>query len=248
MESEEKSETTRQIEKYIQGRMTPTESADFERVCRENEDFNEQYHLQLLTHWAIWTAGQEDQKTNLRKIYQEISSEKKRISVARRKWFSLAAVVLILVAVAGISVSILRSKRLSPEALFSAYYEVPRAPETLGAGGDREQLNQMYAAYRKGDYLRYTEKYREQLLIDTTKYSEADFYFAISLLELHAPTEAAEVLDRTSFVPEQTMWYKALARLKASDLERTRTILDSIIRDPGHYYHNQAVELQRKLP
>lgn len=245
MESEENTELTRRIDQYIRGTMNPQESAQFEEDCRQDQTLNEQYQLQLLGKYAIWQKGREEEKASFRNLYKELVSEKRTPLLLQKKWLSLAAIVLVLVTIAGIGANIFLKKQPMPDDLFVAYYETPRAPETMGDG---DNLRQYYSLYRKGDFSAVLEKYNSIVQGDTLAFPEVTFFLGITLLELNRPGDAARVLGKTTFVPEQTTWYKALSTLKSGEIRMTAVILDSIISQPGHYYHGKAGELRRKLP
>ncbi|MEZ4776752.1 MAG: hypothetical protein R3D00_26485 [Bacteroidia bacterium] len=244
MESAENTELTQRIENYIRGTMSQQESAKFEEDCQADAQLNEQYQLQVLAKYAIWQKGREDEKDVFRNLYREIVSERRSPVFLQKKWLSLAAIILLLVTVAGIGWSILGKKQASPEDIFAAYYEVPRAPETMGDG---DNLRQYYSSYRKGDFASVVEQYDSVIHGDTLAFPEATFFLGISLLELNRPVECAKVLEKTTFVPEQTMWYKSLAWLKAGNLAEARAKLESIVSQPGHYYQDKAAALLDNL-
>ncbi|MEZ4829735.1 MAG: hypothetical protein R3C61_26145 [Bacteroidia bacterium] len=244
MNEEEKIKITERTERYIRGEMDTQEATLFEEDCMRDPALNEWYQLQLLSRLAIWEAGREDQKQALKDLYYKGPATRSSWFSRQLRWASIAAVIVILAIVTGVWVNDYRLRSISPESLFSTYYIPPRAPETMAVG---DSLSPVFAAFRKGDFEKVAEEYDRIVGNDTLSFPEATFYLGIALLEQNQPKEAAEVLAKTSFVPEQTRWYLALAWLKSGNKPKALQELESIAAQPGHFYRNKAGQLRRQI-
>ncbi len=240
------------IEKFISNELEGEKLDWFQDQLRNNKDFVAQYIL----HIDINAAIKEDDIMHLRKRLDEIynsfvQTEQKVIKISRIKQFSAAALILVLIGIAGL-IFILKDKSLSNEELFADYYS---PYETIinvrSADNEIEKLiSDAFELYEQKKYKEASIKFDEILTQDPDN-TFINFYSAISDLEIGNVNVASKkfqsiINDRDNLFVQQSEWYLSLCHIKQNQTDEAVKILKRIIEREG-YYKKQAENLLAEI-
>jgi tetratricopeptide (TPR) repeat protein len=233
------------IRRYLQGKMSPEEQADFEARFQEDLELKAEVEEQLSAYAAIRLTGLEEEKARLRQLGAAVQARPPAFAGQRpRRWLAIAAAVTLLLALSFLLWPT-QPEPQSPEQLFAQYYEVPAAPETMALTDTDSLMNLAHGYFNKGKYEQATELYVE--LARKRDRAEAWRYLGLSLLAQDEPLEAIQAFQHDYELPETTEWYRALAYLKAGKIPEAKVVLTDIINDPDHFYRDKAQELREAL-
>lgn len=193
------------FDKYINGKLSQSEHAEFETRLKEDEEFAANFNVYALTVIGICKEAEQDNldfgvalksvnKERLREIIGQPKTApvpiRKRLNPHRWIWQSVAAAAIVVIAV----VFWLRMQRTTSYAVYDAIYACAEInTDSQRSGGEQIDITQLT-----------DDQLREKLpsMIETYKTSDsedevADTGFAIAMgyLRLHEADRAEEVLN-----------------------------------------------------
>ncbi len=249
------------IEAYLSGEMNETEATAFDKEIANNEELAAAVDRHLLAHDAIevmiednlraemkdWSAAENKNKTA--KIHQ-IGQKKGSSGKVRRLFYSLAAAasVAIVVGFFGLQFS---NINYSDDALSAGAYNFDLSA-TRSTNTDQNPLATGLTAYENADYAAAIQFF-QNIPVANPQYNEAQFYLGHSLYQNKTYDQAINAFQKVINTndlryKEAAEWYQVVNYLAAKKQgNEFTTLLNQLVTDEGHPYHNNAVELDTKL-
>jgi len=239
---------THLLEKYIRGTLNSAEEDAFMNLLLTDEEFKREVDFAKDLRLVAEIEDDERFRSLLKGFEREIETRvpKARIVFPYKRW-AVAATITILI---GLGVFLVQVQNFqSPEVLFTEYFEpyrnvvhpITRSEETP------DLKTKAFLAYESKDYGMAIS------LFDTLDQQEANsyylFYTANALLGYGKPEEAIvllQSLSENSTFEEQSNWYLALAHLKLANTEKSKKILEGIVRAKS-FNHEAAAKLLETL-
>lgn len=233
-------EQSDRIEQYLDGEMTASDTEVFEQQLLEDVTLREA----LVFHKQVRAAMILEERDAIRRQLTIPANGKRHL------WLAAVAGILLL----AVTMVVLREGLIPAEELYDMYYRTyPNvvAPSVRGLAPE-DDAGRAFLAYDNGDFEQ-AAMYFSQTGMEET---ELQFYFAMSLMELHRFKEAEGVLARlrthtsVSYADQDLLvavnWYLALAKLKLNDRSGAEEILRTIS-DEQHPFGTQARLLLEQL-
>ena len=239
------------IEAYLAGELTEAEKTAFEKEIAADNELAEEVALQKDTHKILEVFAQNTYKEKLRDIDAKIESEGKVKPLwqrmAQSRIYSIAAVILILIASAYVWQAIrLDTGRIADQA-FQPYMNI------VNVKGDNPNIDDLLqsgvSAYQDGNYAQAIEDLTK-VLAESPDNSMAAFYLGTALVANGQPKESIQYLEKaktSSLFSFVTDWYLGLAHLKAGNIDQAEAIFQTIANDPDSDKQNEAKEIMGKL-
>lgn len=255
-----RTERQEQIDKKLLG------LANQEAEWQNDPDWDEQLADTQLAIDAIEVAEDERLKERLQQLESrlasqptsqmkvvrdnEIEADRPASVFDRRKWLSLAASLLFILAL-GYYFLLGGGAAADPAALYAANFEPYRnIAVDLTRSDDLPTIEQAaFTAYEKADYEEAIRLLTQSSLPGQVK----DFYLAQSQLALGNYTAAISYLEpltntQSDFaLKEQSAWYLALAQVANGQIELGKPLLERISTQSEHPYQAQAQEILKDL-
>ncbi|MEL6590713.1 MAG: hypothetical protein AAFQ68_11550 [Bacteroidota bacterium] len=226
------------IEAYLQGQLSADEQAQLEKRLAEEAEFDLAFREAAHLYAATKITAQTQLKSELAAALQ--SEEATIKPLARQKsvrWWYVAAAAIMLLA---LGYFLWPRQEVSPTDLFATYYE---APPTMSLRQADEQAD-WQQDFEKAEYALARQK-----LLDIREAGSAQspsavaFYLGITYLESEAYglaiAEFEQVASSSLYYP-QSLWYTALAQLKAENLAKAADLFRKIALDSSHYKQAEA--------
>ncbi len=236
------------LDRHIQGRLTPKEQAEFDRLLETDATFRDEVSFAEDVQKVAEVEADANFLSMLKEFEKEepIDEEKPVIKLPRYRWMAIAASFVILL---GLSIYFVLNAETSPEDLFAEHFEPYRNvvhPITRGKPAEDEKT-QAFLAYQN-------EEYDNAITLFDKLYEQEGqpyylFYKANALLELNSNDEAIAILQKSDQLGEfadRSAWYLALAYLKVEDTEKAKEHLQQIV-GAQKYNHVKAAELLQQL-
>lgn len=232
------------IEDYLDGRISRQE---LEQQLEEAaaEDIEEKINWVKSTRLAIESEGLKDQLDDL---FKKQSSNKKETTVRKLNWrrssWLVAASVAILIA--GYFVF-----NQLQQPLYEEYrYLDPGLPSLMSSASDYELADAM-TYYSEGDYRTASSKL-EDLYDPSAPNDTVSYYLGASLLYQGTPEESRAYLSELankagSPFREKAEWLLALSHLKEGNQQDALDVLDRILADEDHPFHQKAMALREEI-
>lgn len=252
-------ETTRMIERYLDGTLNDTERQAVEERAGHDSDFHELIRLHREVNDSIRDEDLFALRDLIRKVNAEYLDTPGKDLQTQEKWhhpilsgvvFRIAA-LLIFAATAGVVLKLTLFKGTSSEKLYHRYYSVYESDVVVRSA--KEEITGLTKAIRYYDLGKYAEA-----LINLDDIIRRDRYDYLALLYRGLTcmetgnTDCAvksfrEIPDNWgSPFSEHRNWYLALALLKINNTEEAKDILQRIIAGKG-YYSKHAHQIIKKL-
>lgn len=243
---------SRKIESYLSREMGQEEIKGFELELKLNTQLSKEFNLSVEIDEMI---NEDEDILSFRKQLQEIH-ERKSASATRifslrqfnKRWYIAAASITLLIMISGILYLII-PKDYSNERLFSMYYNT----ETV-LNVSRSADNQLLDALIKYQQKEFSEAARlfEAILREDEKNIVIRFYSGIAYIETQYYNDAIVAFKKIlegedNLYTEHASWFLGLTYLRINETEKAISAFDNILRDPGNYYHAQAVDIFTKL-
>ena len=213
----------------------------------------EEVQLQKDTHKILDVFAQNAYKEKLKEIDAKLennSQEAKTISfterMAKSRIYSIAAVILLLIATSYIWLSV----NLNPARIAEDAYEP--YPNILTVKGDNnidQLLQDGVRAYKAEDFDKAISSLEEVLKADPDE-KNAAFYLGLTKISNNQSEEAIPLLKIAKSSPKFeaiTDWFIGLAHLKSGNTEEAKTIFEVIANDPANDKQKEAQEILGKL-
>ena len=239
---------------YVKGTLSKEEAARLEEhFIRDSESWEEVETLMKLEEagaldHTLHTMRNRVEKALVTEALPPSAPVVRRLS--KRFWYQAAAVLLLLCSLSFYFYT--QNKTLSPERLFTSYFEPVLMEEQFTRGEGKKELEQAAVEYREGHYREALELYEKSLESATYK-SQIRMYMGNCYLALGTNPEQAvrlfqEILrDQNSGLQQKANWYLALAYLKNQEPEQAIAQLKKIATHPKAYHKEQALTLLKKL-
>lgn len=166
-----------------------------------------------------------------------------------KRRFLLVAVSVTLVIVTSVGVYLMNGP--SSGSLYNEYYSTSDLPSLVQRNVESTTLEEATLEFEGGDFgdaLVLYEKYRMET---PEPRPEAYLYEGMSQLELDDFEGAVKSFDRfinsNSVDRLKGLWFKALAYLKAEDIQNARAVLSNITEDSSNFNYQKARKLLEKL-
>lgn len=263
------------IEQYINNELANESRIGFEQELKSNENLNIQYLFQLavnkyipnsemLKFRALLNKAHEDMISNneqLNNPYAEselqrvktlcekkhYSDKSKNKHFLNRSWIYAAATVIIAVSIYTYNSFF----NYSPENVYLAYYEKYESPGNIRTvSKDSFDINSSISYYDKGEYDKAIKGFS---IIESTNsvYQMAQFYMAMSYIELNQADKAVSVLneltkDKRHSYYYQSNWYLALSYINLKQTQKAKNVLE-LLTNADNPYNLKAKEVFEKL-
>lgn len=233
----EHSESLR-IEAYLKGAMNPEQRLAFEAECEADADLQALLEQYLLSKHVVQRSGDQDQKDQWQDLRTEMLASQSKVRPLNKAWSYIAVAGVIFLLIWG-GLMWYASSPTDPEALFTAFYERPLAPERMGSTALEAERH-----YREGNFEKSIASY-EALSRDSSPSLSASsyLYWGIAYLEVDKLDSALARFAELENLPEQRDWYTALIYLKKGEQENGMRLLKEIVADEEHFFQKQAIEL-----
>ena len=238
-----------QIEKYIDGRLTHSEAAEFEEQLERNPEF--QAFIKAVTKPVSSPYASLIARINLalRKRMRNLKKIKKQPYTAQEKYLALLTSVIVVVLTTGIWFSGTLISTHKGETLFNEYFSVyHNAIDVNRASYELVNAVENYDAARFNEA---THFFLVQLLNEPGDYV-SEFYLGVSRLASDKPLMAQKsfkkVLQNSNGqFKDPAQWYLALCSLKTGNLKEARQQLEIISADKQHGYSLKARNLLKEF-
>lgn len=226
------------IDAYLQGQLAADEQVQLEKRLAQEADFDRAFREAAHLYAASKITAQERLKSELATALLNDEATIKTLAPQKRfRWWYVAVAALVLMA---LGYFLWPRQEMNPTDLFAAFYEVP-ATMSLRQADEQTDWQQ---DFEQADY----EIARQKLLNireagNVQSPSSIAFYLGITYLEADnfvlAIEEFEQITKRSLYYP-QSLWYAALAQLKAENLSKAADLLRQIALDSGHYKQAEA--------
>ncbi len=212
------------FESYLSKKMGETDRMLFEKLLKDNPEYQVQFH-----------AFQQKSKG--------ISKAKSRRSTFKTWSISVAIAVLIVL----VGYFLLRTLSVLPgEKLYFAYYEPKQVPDSL-INSENPIISEAISNFRNKEYEQAETLFEKLKVEDESDF--AQFYLGLCQLELDRPEKAIPTLSLVSQKSDyffEATWYGAMSFLKLNKLEEAKRLL--LINDANpNFYSEKAEEILQKI-
>ncbi len=232
------------IEKYIDNSINDLELLEFKEKLRGSPEFREAVEFQIKLIANIEALEKKRLKEELTLMFADIPPEKKSDSDSVKKWFLVAAGVLVLLT----ATMIWRLQALNNEALFDKYYEPFPAKGIVRGDIPDTEIDQIMYTYSAGEYTDVIAMIENQMSRDV--YFEGQkLYLGNAYLQTSKMEKAVQSFESIPLESRYRMdgkWYLALAFLKTGDEQSAKKILQGISEE-NSIYRSSAKKLLEDL-
>lgn len=244
-----------QIEKYLAGDLSESETAAFEHEIATNAALRRAVDLYRLSTETVEIAVEDDLRHQFRQWSEESKNKSSFVGGARIVGFrrfilaaAAAAGVLLLIGFFGLNFA---RNNYSDTALATEFYEMPAVSGFRNGSGD-QTLESGLAAIDAGNWVAAADFFGS-IPGNDPRFAEAQLLFGHVQMQLKNYEAAAIAFGKvietgdTRFA-EKAEWNLLLAWLSDDNPSTDYTpTLSKITAETDHSYHRQAVELQKKL-
>lgn len=253
------------IEKYIEGKLTVTELADFELKLKNDAGFaKEVAELQNFVT-AMQVFGRDQLKSELQAIARteplpsDIFAEEPKkkdggtgTNVRNFSYRRLIGIAAAIVLIATPLLLLVTRQSLTPTEAFNTYFEAyPNvAAPVVRNGAVKTSLEKAMQAYEQKAYPQVISQL-SNIQVEESKREAVNFYLAMAYLANKNPAQAQkrfQTLRKQSLTTykEQVDWYLALAYLANKEATKGKKLLKEIV-SSNSFYQKKAKEVLRKL-
>lgn len=254
------------IERFILGKMTPEEHADFEKAMESSPHLREKVALHkaiiglededdwidfdgdseiLKKESALFRSEETLQFSEKLKEFRNNELHKKSL---RRPWLNrslIGAIAAILIA----AIFVFYPKDPTMSSLYEEYHNWEELPSHTTKGDGANSIKELESLFR-------SENYNGVIILAnslniTASSPQAWLYIGVSHLELDQYQTAIQSFDHliqsNSIDFHKGYWYKALTFLKQDDKEKCIEVLKIIVANPTYFSHENAKKLLKEL-
>ncbi len=229
------------IQKYLKGKLTPTEESQFQKYMEEDPSFAASVPFLEEVHYAFAKADYDTTKAQLENFHKE---------VRRKNWrsWSVAATVLVLI---GLGSLFFLTTESSGEALYAAHFEPYKnvVQPTVRSEGTQTTKTQAFMAYDEGDYKK-AIAYMDELLADKPD-ATISLYRANALLQIGQTRAAIAALEfhieKTDTVYAEAQWYLGLGYLKIDEIALAKQSFNTLLQTESTFKRDTAQQLLEQL-
>jgi|GEM_PF-2216504 len=236
------------IDEFILGHLEGEALASFERQLATDSALAEEVQQRKKVVAVVDAIGDLQMRERVRKIHQAAVQQPGNMG-KKKAWKWVIAAILILLALF-ITWFFLRPKE-TPEKLYALYYQ--SYPLSFGARNleSDQQLAKAGNSYKAGNFSEALPVF-EQLLSTNPNDSKLRLAAGICRLELGqydgALAHFQQLIDANDpLYKQQALWYSALAYLQKSDLVKSKSTLEEIVKDKEGQFYEKAAALLSDL-
>jgi cytochrome c-type biogenesis protein CcmH/NrfG len=248
------------IDKYLNGELVGEELKAFENKLKTDRQLQKELKLERELNQIILDEDTLDFRKEVIGIRKEMQQQhesnksQQTVSITSRKWYLLAASIVVLVSLLGY-LYFIQNQQISNEKLFAQYYSKYPADISERSGDDLSD----------DPYILGLTEYSQNNFMDALPYLiiaidkdslnfPAHLYLGIIYLETNALPDAIKTFKTITTNPgnmftNQAKWYLALTYIKTDNAdysEETKNLLISIVQNKGDRA-KEAEELLDKL-
>ena len=232
------------IEKYFQGTITSDELDVLNMELDNDAKFKKEFANDKEAQLAVKHSKREEIRTRLKPKIGEWENEINSRKIRRRRNWSLAASMLLIMGL-GWYITTLNSSTN----LYEEYYQTyPNEMIVITRDSPDNLETRAFTEYEAGNYEESTKFFLQ--MKDEGASVNIDFYLGISYLEQGKTSEAIiyfdEVIAGEGKFESQALWYSALANIKDNDIESAKSSL-KLLQDRNDFKVEEARELLTKL-
>lgn len=236
------------VEAYAEGRMKAAEKQVFEKELDQNEMLRKEYEAYLASAKILDQLAFEQLRQKVAAIENR---GKNRGLFPLRRVLAIAAGLLLLLTIGSLWHY---DRYFSNEALLAKYYEFPNVSGLKRAGDRALTFEEAYIAIAKKDFSTAINLLNSFPSTDPN-YWEAQYILANLYLKTGQGQKAAETFERVLLLvvdqPEgytkNIDWWLIMAHLQVGDLEVVKSSLKTLLTQPDHPYHADALSLNSDL-
>jgi|GEM_PF-4879546 len=230
------------IPDYINERLSNDDREAFDLELRTDVELQNKLKKARIMDQAMDVLAEEQ-------LGEEMDQVRNSVLRGRTMRILLGSAASVLIVIAGyFGIKQVQSQNFTE--LFAEYYHAPLDPTQRN--GIREYTNPMeegIALFHSGEFEKSMMLLRS--LIGTDSEEEANYYIGHNLLAQDSLVMAGTVFDklRQQDGPyhDKAEWFAMLAYLKNGNTEKFELILEEIISNPEHDYHQKAISLSEAM-
>ena len=247
---DEKQKSQDLIHRYIIGRLSESERADFEQRLSNDSDLKSKVAIQQEAYELVKKAGPDHLKERLQKMEKTkqggLAKTPVKRKINRRIWLAVASFILVAFAAWWIADA---APKATTEELLTSYMRPYRNPTNL-RGEARSILLRSQAAelYGEGNYNQAALIWDRLMMVEGGGTGSDYFYMGVSRL-FSTPPKAEQAIRQLEIVlqsdndyHQQSWWYIALAYLKIEKQAEAKSYLEKLIKE-GTYKKEEALQL-----
>lgn len=228
------------IQGYVEGTLTAAQEVEAKTLLATDAAFKEEVALYKDLQAAITDSERRSLKIGLQDLENKTPALKKRPNV-----YLIAASIVVALGIGGFFMF----SSPSPEQLYASNFETyPNTLKPVVRGEEGEEMLP-FIAYEAEEYDKAVVGFAS--ILEQNDTPDIRFYYAMSLLNDAQETKALEELKllettETRYLP-QVYWYTALLELKNNNIDRSKQLLNKLIKDKALYKNREAKKLLKKI-
>lgn len=232
-------EEQRNIERYLDGKMSAEEKKVLEDRLAVDQAFSEALKLEEVARASIRAAGRADLRDKMLGWEEEWEKEPYKAARVRPEIFRLGAVAAAILFLIAIGWWLTREEPSSITNLHANYYKPYEPPSRLRGAAYNSEWEEAINAYTQQQYKRAATAFSNIPVEQAPKYLSC-FYGAISYLALDPPeaSKALSLLDQVLTVDNDyqrpARWYRSLALLNLGQVVEAKAELRLLLQNGGY--------------
>ena len=241
------------IDDFLLDRLPNEEKKAFEASLKEDLGLSEEVKIQQEIMGGLAVVGRDQFKERLRRIQADVRAEEEGIAPKKKtgtlNWMLWAGLLAL-----GLLLTLLwftRAKAEAPTVIYADVFQVYDISITQRDPSERDLMKDLDTHYKNRDYDRFISRINGQEG-QYPHHPELFLSLGISYLETDQLAAADQVLlelenSEYNAYKDHARWYRALAALKANDIEKTKLLLEDLVKDLKADHHEEAKALTRRL-
>lgn len=259
LENEDK--RTEQIERYLEGMMTPEEISSFEKELLSDSELKKEFDLYktINNHFqgisdpiskAIDTTALETYfKSDEAKSVKESLERAGKVYASKKKSFNFPRMMA--ASVIGLMICISGYFLLKDDNLYNEYYSSSDLPSLVSRGSNNNILEQTVVAFNNKEYNKVIELSSDYTTNATTINANVFVYSGLAYSELGETSNAIQEFNKLvtsdSIDSSKGLWFMAITYLKNDNQKKTKQVLKKIVEDQENFNYKKAVSLLEEL-
>jgi tetratricopeptide (TPR) repeat protein len=242
------------LQKYLDNELSEKELTRFEQELDASPELLVDLDLYREVDEAIADTEVLDFRAQLTNLREETrrSETGKRVFRFTRPWHYAASAALALLVAIGLATVL--GRPLSNKDLFARYmkpYELVLTNRSMDNEATQLWMNKAQENFLNGEFEAAIGCFEEVLELNSDK-MEAQFYKGVSQMEIEQHKEASESFTRVieqndNLYIQKAEWFLAGCLLAMDETDRARRQLASIASSSGHFYHDEAVKILKRM-
>lgn len=236
------------IDKYLLGKLSEKELADFEKELSEHPELAEDVRLQQESLEMIDLMGDEKIRAQIKKVHSKMTVPPKP---KRNRLFLIVSSIAAVLALTLIwSLFIKTNPIFSPEKIYTTHFE-PFPMNFAKRGANEKELVNASTLYSQKKYNKAIPIFEN--LSDKNIDTQIDLALGISYLELEEYNKAISTFEKLIITKDplyehHSYWYAALGYLKMNDVAKCKEYLSLAAKKNPSQYKSKVAQLLLDLP